>query len=158
MKTRIFYAASLVALVGLTSACNTSKNANQTGTDTTAVSTTDTTATSGTAKNNAFNTGTFTGEVPVGKAKSDVEITFNADSTFALKEIFKGEDGKATPAMASEGKWKYDAEAKKIYLAYKNLMDRGTSFSVVDEKTIQMHDGSHQTKQTDGAAYNLTRK
>ncbi|MBB6500694.1 copper resistance protein NlpE N-terminal domain-containing protein [Pedobacter cryoconitis] len=151
MNTKIMYAAILAAVVSLTSACHSSKNAAQTATDSTATTTT-------TATPAAFTVGTFTGEVPVGKMKSAVEVTFNADSSFTLKEVYKGADNKPAPSMDSKGKWKYDATAKKIYLAYTNLMDRGTSFSVVDEKTIQMHDGSDHTKQTEGNEYNLTRK
>jgi len=149
MKTKIICAATLAAIVSLTSACHSAKNAAQTGTDTTATTTTTPAA---------FTVGTFTGEVPVGKMKAAVEVTFNADSSFTMKEVYKGEDGKPAPEMDNKGKWKYDATAKKIYLAYTNLMDRGTSFSVVDGKTIQMHDGSQETKQTEGTEYNLIRK
>ena len=148
MKNVIFCAALLVAAT-MAISCNPGTKPAQTD-STATVTPTETTS--------AFAAGTFQGTIPGGAAKREVTITLNADSTFSLKEAYLSKDGKPEHQMDNTGKWKYNAETKEIYLAYKNLADRGTTFSIVDDKTIQMHDGSMQTQQTSGAEYNLTRQ
>ncbi|NSL87667.1 hypothetical protein ECE50_012540 [Chitinophaga sp. Mgbs1] len=105
-----------------------------------------------------FAAGSFKGTIPGGAAKRDVTITLNADSTFNMTEAYLSKDGKPEHEMKTDGKWKFNGDTKEVYLEYKNLADRGTTFSVVDDKTIQMHDGSMQTPSTSGAEYNLTRQ
>ncbi|WP_343532332.1 copper resistance protein NlpE N-terminal domain-containing protein [Pedobacter sp.] len=106
----------------------------------------------------AFQIGTYKGTIPGGASKANVSITFNADSTFMLKEAYIGANGQSDHEMNSTGKWKYDSTSKQVYLAYENLADRVTSYSIVDDKTIQMHSGSMQTKITTGNEYNLVRQ
>jgi len=147
MKNTIFYAALLAATVAVS--CNSGTKPAQTDSST-AVTTP--VATPG------FAIGSFKGTIPGGAAKREVTFTLNSDSTFSLKEAYLSKDGKPEHEMSNTGKWKYNGETKEIYLEYKNLADRGTTFSIVDDKTIQMHDGSMQTAQTTGAEYNLTRQ
>lgn len=40
--------------------------------------------------------------------------------------------------MNNKGTWKLDDTAGKIYLNHMNLADRVTSYSIIDDKTIQM--------------------
>ncbi|SKA33594.1 NlpE N-terminal domain-containing protein [Chitinophaga eiseniae] len=109
----------------------------------------------------AFNAGTFKGTIPGGAQKRDVSITFNADSTFSMKESYLSKEGKPEHQMDNTGKWSYDLQNKMIILAYKNLADRGTTFSVIDDNTIQLQDRSIQAgqpEQTGGPEYNLRRQ
>ncbi|MBC9929810.1 DUF5004 domain-containing protein [Chitinophaga qingshengii] len=106
----------------------------------------------------AFNAGTFKGTIPGGAQKRDVSITFNTDSTFNMKESYLSKEGKPEHAMETTGKWSYNSQSKDIILAYKNLADRGTTFSIIDDNTIQLHDRSMQTEQTGGPEYNLRRE
>ncbi|RBL91754.1 copper resistance protein NlpE N-terminal domain-containing protein [Chitinophaga flava] len=106
----------------------------------------------------AFNAGVFNGTIPGGATKREVSITFNADSTFSLKEAYLSKEGKPEHEMENIGKWSYNSQSKEIALAYRNLADRGTTFTIVDDNTIQMHDRSMQTPMTSGPEYNLRRK
>ncbi|WP_212003270.1 copper resistance protein NlpE N-terminal domain-containing protein [Chitinophaga sp. HK235] len=106
----------------------------------------------------AFNAGVFKGTIPGGTTKRDVSITFNTDSTFSLKEAYLSKEGKPEHEMENIGKWSYNSQSKEIALAYRNLADRGTTFTVIDDNTIQMHDRSMQTPMTSGPEYNLRRQ
>lgn len=110
----------------------------------------------------AFNAGTFKGTIPGGAQKRDVSITFNADSTFSMKESYLSKEGKPEHEMDNTGKWSYNGVNKSISLAYKNLADRGTSFTIVDDNTIQLQDRSiqapGQAEKTGGAEYTLRRQ
>ncbi|NLR63097.1 hypothetical protein HGH92_02145 [Chitinophaga varians] len=110
----------------------------------------------------AFNAGTFKGTIPGGAQKKDISITFHTDSTFSMKESYLSKEGKPEHQMDNTGKWSYDAANKSIYLTYKNLADRGTSFSIIDDNTIQLQERSiqapGQAEKTNGAEYNLRRQ
>ena len=153
MKTKTILVASLAALTAFAVSCNTGSN-KAASTDTAAVKTQEPAG----KPVSTFNAGSFKGNIPGGAAKVNVVITFATDSAFTMSEEYLDKNGKPGHTMSTKGKWKYDDGAKKIYLVYENLADRGTSFTVVDEKTIQMHDGSMQTKTTQGAEYNLKRE
>lgn len=110
------------------------------------------------AQEAAFSGGIYQGTVPGGTSQKKVSIALNSDSTFAFTETYLDKAGKTEHEMTSKGKWRYDADARKIYLVYENLADRGTSFSIVDEKTIQMHDAGMHAQSTTGNEYNLTKQ
>ncbi|HVI46373.1 MAG TPA: copper resistance protein NlpE N-terminal domain-containing protein [Chitinophaga sp.] len=150
---RIFLAAVCVAVIAVS--CNAGSQTATQGNDSAVAGQTTPPTPEATA---AFATGTFKGTIPGGSTKRNVTIMFKDDSSFVLTEAYLGQNGKADPEFNADGSWSYDNTDKKIYLRYKNLADRGTYFSVVDEKTIQMHDGSMQTKTTAGNEYNLTRQ
>jgi uncharacterized lipoprotein NlpE involved in copper resistance len=141
---KTLYTIALTVLAGLWFSCNPSTKKEKDK------ATTDTVVTTKPAVR--FNGGVYKGTIPVGDRKENVTVTFGTDSTFTLEEIFTGS---SDHVMANSGTWKYDAPAQKVYLIYKNLADRVTSFSVIDGKTIQMHSGSMQTKETGGVEYNL---
>lgn len=109
----------------------------------------------------AFNAGTFKGTIPGGAQKRDVSITFYTDSTFNMKESYLSKEGKPEHEMNTTGKWSYDGVTKSIYLAYKNLADRSTSFSIIDDNTIQLQDRSiaaGQPEKSGGPGYDLHRQ
>ncbi|ASW74206.1 hypothetical protein IQ37_15850 [Chryseobacterium piperi] len=137
---KLLLAASCVSLIGLTTSCATMKK--QKDAIVTAVT------------SSTFNTGTYKGMIPTGSSKQNVEVTFNADNTFTLAETFPG----SSEPMSSTGTWKYDKSSNKVILIYKNIADRVTTFSIVNDKTIQMHSGSAWTKETSGTEYNLVRQ
>lgn len=153
MKIKAILAASMTAFAAFTVSCGTGSNKTATA-DTAAVQTPEPAA----KPVSAFNAGSFKGTIPGGSAKVNVAITFGADSTFSMSEEYLDKSGKPAHTMSTKGKWKYADDTKQIYLVYENLQDRGTSFTIVDEKTIQMHNSSMQTKASEGAEYNLKRE
>lgn len=134
----LFLAAACASLIGFTS-CSTMKKQKE---DNTVV------------KTSTFNVGTYKGMIPTGSSKQNVEVTFKSDNTFTLAETFPG----STDPMSSTGTWKYDKNSNKVILIYSNIADRVTTFSIVNDKTIQMHSGSAWTKETKGTEYNLVRQ
>ncbi|PIF46522.1 NlpE-like protein [Chryseobacterium sp. 52] len=134
---KILLAVVAVSLIAFTVSCNSMKTQTS-GSENTA------------ASNPAFKRGKYTGKTPSG----NTAITFNADNTFILEETPMG----STDSMSSRGTWKFDKSMNKVILVYSNIADRVTTFSIVDEKTIQMNSGSPWTKQTSGSEYNLIRQ
>ncbi|WP_261511383.1 copper resistance protein NlpE [Chryseobacterium paludis] len=135
---KIFVAALCVSLIGFTS-CSTMKKSKEDAS---------------TSKTSTFFIGTYSGTIPLGDSKQNVEIIFKNDNTFTLAETLPG----STDPMSSTGTWKYDKNLNKIILIYLNIADRVTTFSVINDKTIQMHSGSAWTKETKGTEYNLVRQ
>ncbi|MBC9912981.1 copper resistance protein NlpE N-terminal domain-containing protein [Chitinophaga varians] len=154
-KTPFFFLICTVA-AAITLGCNNSPTSQREIPDSTAP------APMPTPETAAFNAGTFKGTIPGGARKRDVSITFNADSTFNMKESYLSKEGKPEHEMDNTGKWSYDGVTKSIYLAYKNLADRGTSFAIVDDNTIQLQDHSiqapGQAEKTGGPEYTLRRQ
>ncbi|WP_172277429.1 copper resistance protein NlpE N-terminal domain-containing protein [Chryseobacterium sp. LAM-KRS1] len=134
----LFLAAACASFIGFTS-CSTMKNQKENTSVT---------------KTSTFVPGVYKGNIPSGNSKQNVEITFKDDNTFALSETFPG----STTPMSSTGTWKYYKDTNKVILKYSNIADRVTTFSIVNDKTIQMHSGSAWTKETAGTEYNLVRQ
>ncbi|MDR6919684.1 MULTISPECIES: copper resistance protein NlpE N-terminal domain-containing protein [Chryseobacterium] len=128
---KILTATVFILLTGFIVSCNSVKTS-ENGSTTTAAT---------------FKSGKYAGKTPSG----NVVITFKPDQTFTLQETIPG----STDPMSSTGTWKYDEGSKKIILAYKDIADRVTTFSIVNSKTIQMNSGSAWTTQTSGSEYNL---
>lgn len=134
----LFIATLCASLIGFTSCSTMKKQKDETST----------------AKTSTFITGTYSGMIPSGSSKQNVEITFKSDNTFTLAETLPG----STDPMSSTGTWKYDKTSNKVILIYSNIADRVTTFSIVNDKTIQMHGSSVWTKETKGTEYNLVRQ
>ncbi|ASK32484.1 hypothetical protein CEY12_21420 [Chryseobacterium sp. T16E-39] len=134
----LFVAALCASFIGFTSCSTMNKQTSETST----------------TKVSTFMVGTYSGMIPSGNAKMSTEITFKSDNTFTLAETLPG----STDPMSSTGTWKYDKNSNKVILIYSNIADRVTTFTIVNDKTIQMHAGSAWTKETKGSEYNLVRQ
>ncbi|WP_314057987.1 copper resistance protein NlpE N-terminal domain-containing protein [Empedobacter brevis] len=150
MNKKILLTGVSLMFIGALMSCNSGNKADKQTTET---------ETTQAEVSTEFATGVYKGTIPVGESgKENYHITFNTDSSFALKEQMLTADNKVDAEFDAKGQWKYDMEAQKVYLKYDNLMDRVTSFSIIDGTTIQVHNGSMGTKETSGDAYNLVKE